>query len=43
MQHGTRKTPTRGLMGNIDEVLGVVKKSADLGCLILETHFVLLL
>jgi hypothetical protein len=29
MQQNTRKRPTRGLMGNIGEVLGVVKKSVE--------------
>jgi len=41
MQHNTRKRPTSGLMGNIEEVLGVVKKSAELGDFLLEAHFVL--
>ncbi len=30
MQHNTRKIPTSVLMGNIGEVLGVVKKSLEL-------------
>jgi len=33
LQQNTRKRPTSGLMGNIEVVLGVVKKSVELGCL----------